>query len=248
MLQSHNMEHSARAWNIPIGSLGDQIWPRPLATASLEVNPVAAVPKLRGVNKPSSVTLTGEQIKLAWNVCKKYNSAATPLAFRFHVSMAGIRTMESIERRWDEIQIVQGVECLVIPPESTKMGREHIVPIGRHAKAVMEEVREFTGHREVMFPMRGANATPLVYSALGSMMRRLRKEYPDLGSLAPRYIRRFVKTTLGDRNVDRHSLDLFHAHALPGSAVSTKHYDRSVRLTEKLEVINAWDDYLDELL
>lgn len=214
----------------------------------LEANPVRVVPKIKGVNKPSSVVVTSEIVKLAWNICHEYNSIITPLALQFHIAMGGIRTMESTERRWDEIQVVQGVECLVIPAESTKMGREHVVPVGRRAKVILEQVREYTGHKEVMFPKRGAEKTPIQYAALGHMTRRLKKNHPGLGQFAPRYMRRFAKSALGDRGVSRHSLDLFHAHALPGSAVSTKHYDRSVRLNEKLEVINAWDDYLDELL
>ena len=51
----------------------------------------------------------------------------------------------------------------------------------------------------------------------------------------------------GEVGVPREHRDLLQGHVV-GSAVATKHYDRTTYLTEKRSAMTAWDQILDEAI
>lgn len=71
----------------------------------------------------------------------------TRLALKF-VAHVFVRTSEALGARWDEIQ----GDHWVIPGSRMKMGTEHVVPLSTQAKSILEEVRQTSGDRDLIFP------------------------------------------------------------------------------------------------
>jgi integrase len=73
---------------------------------------------------------------------------------------------------WSEIDVDKAV--WVIPSERMKMRRAHRVPLSRQALAMIEELREITGHRQYLFPCMGAPRRPMSENGVNQALRRLR--------------------------------------------------------------------------
>ncbi|MCG8531306.1 MAG: site-specific integrase [Desulfovibrionales bacterium] len=59
------------------------------------------------------------------------------------------RGVEVREMRWAEVNLKDKV--WIIPSENAKNRREHLVPLNRHALAILSEVWEITGHSDYVF-------------------------------------------------------------------------------------------------
>jgi hypothetical protein len=122
----------------------------------------------------------------------------------------------------------------------------HFVPIGEHMIKVLDEVRPISGKRTVVFPSYQADSTPVKHSGLARTLVMLRDDY-DLSGFTTRNTRAAVKTHLGDAGVDRTYIDYLQNHVV-GSAVGTKHYDKSLRMDEKRVAMAKWDELLGKAL
>lgn len=65
-----------------------------------------------------------------------------------------VRPGELRQAEWTEIDV--GKAIWLIPAERMKMRRPHKVPLSRQALAMIEELREISGHRRYLFPCMGA--------------------------------------------------------------------------------------------
>ncbi|MEM8492153.1 MAG: integrase family protein [Pseudomonadota bacterium] len=212
-------------------------------------NPARDVPKIASAERPSSVELTMEQAAAVWVHADDYNSVTTSLAAKFHIACGGIRMFDSLHRRWDGLQQIEHegelVTVIVIPND--KMGRERVVPLGRHALEIIEELRAITGDREVMFPARSSNTQPISTIAVGQMTRKLQTKYPVIGDYSSRYIRKLAATELNNAGVDRLSIDKLHGRFIKShNPVSERHYFRGHDLHLTLPVVREWDSLLDQ--
>jgi integrase len=70
-----------------------------------------------------------------------------------------VRPGELRQAEWSEIDTDKAVWS--IPVEKMKMRRPHKVPLSRQALAMIEELREITGHRQYLFPCMGSPKRPM---------------------------------------------------------------------------------------
>jgi len=217
----------------------------------VSVNPVVAIKKRVEAERPANVLLTMGQIGAMWRCLGGYSNPVMVAAIRFHIAMGGIRVQESTQRMWSDIVECEvngrGVLCLCI--ERTKTGVPHVVPLGRHATNVLDSVRCWSGAGPAIFPSRTSPRTPLTYIAMGHVCRLIRGQHPECGPFSPRYMRAAAKTHLLDGGVGRIEVDRLHAHTIAGvNRISTKHYDKSEYLSDKLVAMDRWDELLDEAI
>lgn len=66
------------------------------------------------------------------------------------IMLTFVRTSELINARWDEIDFER--KEWVIPAERMKMGKEHIVPLSWQAIKILEDQKEISSHRPLVFP------------------------------------------------------------------------------------------------
>ncbi len=204
---------------------------------ALTSNPALLVPRLQGVEKPSNKLPTMQNLTMVWLHANEFGTEASSAALRFHIACGGIRVMESIQRRWDELVEVDGVRVLFIP--NTKTGKPHLIPVGRHMATVIDEIRKLSGKCEVIFPGRFSEVTPVSFTAVSLTTF-------DLGDFGPRHVRAGAKSYMVDAGVPLDSLNVFHNHAL--TDIANRHYVKTHRLKDKIEVINTWDRLLGDAI
>ena len=166
------------------------------------------------------------------------------MAFRLHVAMGGQRVTETAHARWEWLHEVNGVPCLCLP--NTKTGIPHTIPIGIHARGVIENIRPYTGKCEVLFPQRNASTIPLDYTSISNAIRKLRIDH-GMTAWTPKQLRRTAKTVMSDAGMELYKLDYWQNHN-QRTTVSQRHYLRATYLKDKVEVMKLWDKLLGDAL
>jgi integrase len=89
-----------------------------------------------------------------------------------------VRPGELRQAEWAEIDIDKAV--WTIPVEKMKMRRAHRVPLSRQTIAMIEELRQITGHRQFLFPCMGSPRRPMSENAVNQALRRLGYETGEM--------------------------------------------------------------------
>jgi len=212
-------------------------------------NPLKNIKPIRDAERAASVRLSMENLAATWIHIPEYQSTVTWLAIRFHISMYGRRVKDTLHTRWEDLIEVDGIRCLSLPEGRTKSGRPQIIPLTKHAIEVLDEIHNYTSHKQCVFPQRNGSVKPLSLIGLTTATRKIREKHLAMGEFAPRYCRAAAVTALGNHGIDRHLIDIAHQrHIKTVSGVGTKAYDRAHRIRELKEVADAWDEILRQYL
>ena len=207
-------------------------------------NPVTGTKTVRIKKKAEDHYPSLQELAIAWHNIDNRAGPEVAMAFRLHVAMGGQRVTETAHARWEWLHEVNGVPCLCLP--NTKTGIPHTIPIGIHARGVIENIRPYTGKCEVLFPQRNASSIPLDYTSISNAIRKLRTDH-DMTAWSPKQLRRTAKTVMSDSGMELYKLDYWQNHN-QRMTVSQRHYLRATHLTEKVEVMNLWDKLLGDAL
>jgi integrase len=142
---------------------------------------------------------------------------------------------------WSEIDSAAAVWN--IPAERTKMKRAHLVPLSRQAVAVLDEVRGITGGGKYLFTSTVKPKQPLHKNAFNDALRRLGYGHDVMVSHG---FRALASTTLNEMNhwtVDVIERQLAHLERNEVRRV----YNRAKYWPERVKMMQAWSDHLDEL-
>jgi len=126
-----------------------------------------------------------------------------------------------------------------IPGERMKMRMDHVVPLSTQAVAVLGSMMPFSGHRELVFPSPFYPTKPLSENTFNSAMARMGYKY-----LATAHGFRALFSTIANEagwNADAIERQLAHVERNQVRAA----YDRGVRLTERVQMMAWWADYVD---
>lgn len=129
-----------------------------------------------------------------------------------------------------------------VPGELMKTGHAHIVPLPRQAIALLQGLRADT-KGEFVFPSPARQKTPHVHrDGLSKALRDMGFQ----GKHATHGFRGTLRTMARERlGVDIDVLEAQLAHAKRGDV--QKAYDRTTFGDQRIKVMQAWADYLDEL-
>ena len=210
----------------------------------LKFNPVTGTQTVRIRKKAEDHYPSLRELAIAWHHIDSRAGPEVSSAFRLHVSMGGQRVTETVHARWEWLQDVNDIQCLCIP--NTKTGIPHTIPIGTHARDVIEHIRPYTGKCQVLFPQRNASTTPLDYTSISNAIRKLRIDH-DMSAWTPKQLRRTAKTVMSDAGMELYKLDYWQNHN-QRMTVSQRHYLRAIHLDDKIEVMNLWDKLLSDAL
>jgi len=144
--------------------------------------------------------------------------------------------------RWEHLDL----EAAEWRYTASKTGTEHLVPLGRQAVAIIEDLRPLTGHLPGgwVFPGGRTPLRPMSNAAINAAYRRLgidtRTELTGHGWRAT------ARTLLNERlNYPPEVIEHQLAHAVPDTL--GRAYNRTKFLKERREMMQAWADYLDTL-
>ena len=129
-----------------------------------------------------------------------------------------------------------------IPAEKMKAGRVHVVPLGKQALALLDELRPLTGRRRYVFPSRTDTSKPMSANTVRSALVRLGY---DSDTMTAHGFRALASTRLYEMGFHTDLIEKQLAHSV-GSDVR-RAYDRSQHLEQRTAMMQQWADYLDSL-
>jgi len=156
------------------------------------------------------------------------------------IMLTFVRTSELIKAEWQEIDFENKV--WTIPASRMKMRQAHLVPLSRQVLEVLEELKAISGYRTYLFPNR---ANPRKHMSNNTILMALdRMGYR--GKMTGHGFRSIALSTAMERLGYRFEIpdrQLAHRH---GDDVRIA-YDRAKFLPERIQLMQDWADYLDQL-
>ena len=155
--------------------------------------------------------------------------------------MLFVRTRELIEAKWEELDLEN--EIWRIPAERMKLGVEHLVPLPKQALVLFNELKQFRGESEYVFPgdrnpKRPMSNNTLLYGGIYRMGYRSRATIHGFRSLASS-----ILNESGKWNPDAIERQLAHSERDQVRAA----YNRANYLDQRKKMMQWYADYLDEL-
>ncbi len=143
--------------------------------------------------------------------------------------------------RWREFDLEKDV--WTIPAERTKMRRPHCTPLARQAKTVLEELKEITGHGELVLPSIRTVRRPIAENTMNVALRRLGYSKDEMMAHGFRATASTLLNESGKWHIDAIERQLAH---LENNDVR-RAYARGEHWDERIAMMAWWADYLDEL-
>jgi integrase len=166
--------------------------------------------------------------------------AVTRMALRLSPHLF-VRPGELRQAEWTEMDVDKAVWS--IPIEKMKMRRPHKVPLSRQALAMIEELREISGHRQHLFPCMGRPRRPMSENGVNQALRRLGYETGEMTAHGFRAMAATLLNEMGRWNPDAIERQLAHQEV---SSVR-RAYARGEYWDERVAMMQHWSDYLDGL-
>ena len=151
-----------------------------------------------------------------------------------------VRTNELIGARWNEIN--ERDAQWVIPAERMKMRRSHIVPLSKQVLTIINELKEFRGSSEYLFPSQINPKNTMSDSTILGAIKRLGYQDKTTGH----GFRALAMSTIKEKLHYRHeTIDRQLAHAPENKIVAA--YDRAEFLDERKVMMQEWADFVDAM-
>ncbi|NQZ24459.1 MAG: integrase arm-type DNA-binding domain-containing protein [Colwellia sp.] len=167
------------------------------------------------------------------------------LYFKLCILFAGQRVLELYHSKVNEYDFNENI--FTIPIERIKITKkgEHLLPISKYAKPLIEELMLIRGKSDHIWPHRSDNNKPAEITSIQRAFRRYCKDN-KIPPFTPRDLRRTCKTLMAKSGMSKQYRDLLQQHTK--SDVASIHYDRYDYLKEKREAIDHWTSYLNRIL
>lgn len=151
-----------------------------------------------------------------------------------------VRPGELRNAEWDEIDWSN--QLWRIPASKMKARVEHIVPLSRQAIAILRELQPLTGSSRFVFPGARSRRRPMSNNAVLAALRSLGYEKDRMTGHG---FRSMASTLLNEQGWNRDAIERQLAHAERDNVRAA--YNRAEHLPERIRMMQAWADYLDEL-
>ncbi len=228
-----------RAYQIAITSRLDPKQPSSLKAFRLRVNPVAAIPTIPG--KARTRTLSEKELKA---YVEALGDDIIDTALRVAL-LAGGQRMKQLLRAgpadWN------GEHLRLFDPKGRRLTpREHLIPLGPKAAAMVSDLAEKAQGRGSQYLFSSFGRVPLSAFTVSKRVNEIRTamkcEPFDL-----RDIRRTCETMLvGKAGISRDVRAQLLSHGISG--VQAVHYDRHDYIAEKAAALKKWEKKLDEIV
>lgn len=152
-----------------------------------------------------------------------------------------VRPGELRKAEWSEINLDSAK--WIIPPWRMKMKQPLQVPLARQAVAILRELEPVTGGGKYVFPSPRSSSRPMSDNAVLAALRRSGISKEEMTGHGFRALARTVLDEVLGVRVDLIEHQLGHAVKDPNGRA----YNRTSFLPERVEMMQKWADYLDEL-
>jgi len=175
---------------------------------------------LRAIDSYEGQPITAAALKLA------------PLVF--------VRPGELRGARWAEFNLDAGEWR--IPGPRMKMGEQHIVPLSRQAVTILLDPQLLTGRSEYVFPSLLSATRPMSNNTINTALRRLGYMKDQMTGHG---FRAMASTLLNEQGFPPDVIELQLAHVERNKIRAA--YNRAQRLADRVQMMQAWGDYLETL-
>ena len=151
-----------------------------------------------------------------------------------------LRPTEIRHLKWEYIDFDDAL--IRIPAEEMKCNREHLVPMSRQVSEQLAAVKLVTSYSELVFPNQRDSSKAMSKNILTNRLRDL--GYPA-DVMSAHGFRSTASTILHEKGWNSEVIEVQLAH-LTGTATS-RSYNRSIYLAERIKLMQEWADYLDAL-
>lgn len=162
--------------------------------------------------------------------------------------MLMLRPGELRQSLWDEIDLDNGL--FYVPSHRLKRtkyekenGEPHLVPLPRQAVAILEDLFKQTGHTGRVFPCEGRKGRFLSDNTLNSALRSLGYGAETVTAHGFRATARTLVVEILEFPEAVVEMQLDHAV----KDINGRAYNRTEFVLKRIEMMQAWADYLDEL-
>lgn len=142
--------------------------------------------------------------------------------------------------RWDELDLDNGLWEYFVG----KVKKDHLVPLSKQAVELIRELQPISGHLPYVFKGGRDPKRPMSESAVNAALKRL--GYNTQTEITGHGFRAMARTMLHERlNMDPHHIEHQLSHDVPDALGGA--YNRTKFLKQRIEMMQIWADYLDEL-
>ena len=142
--------------------------------------------------------------------------------------------------KWEYVDFDQ--KLLTIPAGEMKRKREHLVPLATQVVEQLQEIKRVTGYSPYVFPGQRSSDEPISKNVMTNRLR-------DLGYgadvMSAHGFRSTASTILHEQGWHHDVIETQLAH-LTGTATS-RAYNRSMYLADRVKMMQSWADQLDAL-
>ncbi|MFK5937792.1 MAG: integrase arm-type DNA-binding domain-containing protein [Sulfurimonas sp.] len=187
-------------------------------------------------------TITDDKtLKLLLEAINNYQGEiATKYALKI-IPYLALRPIELRSMKWEYINFKDNV--IVIPANKMKMRLEHIVSITSTVKQFIKELQEYTGDKPYLFANTVYKDRFMSENTINVALRRMGFSKDEIVSHG---FRSMFATIANEKSpFSRDVIDTQLAHSV-GNSVSQA-YNRAKYLDERVELMQWWSDYLDEV-
>ena len=147
-----------------------------------------------------------------------------------------------------------GKAVWLLPPERSKNGRAHLVPLSELARlTILSAIDLISDEDEYLFPSPVEAGGPITGHALTVAMSRMGKKIEGAAVAtwtadppSPHDLRRTVATRLSALGISKEDRDACFNHT--PTDVGSRHYDQYERAAEKRKALAVWSDQLSDIL
>ena len=152
-----------------------------------------------------------------------------------------VRSQEIRGAKWEEIDFDKAV--WVIPAGRMKMKKAHTVPLARQVVKLFQELKEWTGHGELVFPSPFSATRCISDMAVLNALRRLGYNKDEM---CVHGFRGMASTLLNECGKYRH--DVIETQLAHGERNKVRGaYNHAQYLPERTAMMQEWADWLDRL-
>jgi len=186
-------------------------------------------------------TITDNQgIKRLLTTIKAYQGETSTKYALLLLIYTGVRPSNARLALWNEIDFNN--KQWIIPAEKMKARDEFIIPLSNTVMKMLEELKGYGNKSKYLFPSTKGD-TPISDGTLLGAIRRMGYTKEDF---TPHGVRAMFSTIAHEKSPFKYDvIETQLAHSI-GNAVSQA-YNRAKYLDERVELMQWWSDYLDEV-
>lgn len=152
-----------------------------------------------------------------------------------------LRPGELRQAEWADIDFEEAI--WFIPAERMKMRRPHRVPLSRQVIDMLRELHEHTHWWKYLFPCLGKPRKPMSENAVNQGLRKLGYTSDQMTAHGFRAMAATLLNEKGEWNPDAIERQLAHVD----TNQARRAYARGEYWDERVQMMQSWSDYLDEL-